>query len=171
MFSLNFPPHRGIHPPRLRNTKIIIRWRDAAKNMSSVKLIVPEDNDVVINTVTKKRSPALGHVSRSHSIGLDWIFDVMERDNIEIKYVKTKFQIADMMTKGFTRKETWNSLCNLGAIGPATTQPSKVSQQNKGTPTGKISDRTRVISTTQYAYASRHDTVAFGPSVSRAGHC
>ena len=88
----------------------------------------------MIKIVTKKRSPAMRHVSRTHRIGLDWIFDVMERDNIEIKYVNTKFQIADMMTKAFTRKETWNSLCNLGAIGPATTQPSKVSQQNQGTP-------------------------------------
>ena len=47
------------------------------------------------------------HVSRSHRVALDWLFDRINLDtNIQVKYFDTKSQLADMLTKGtFTRDE------------------------------------------------------------------
>ena len=88
-------------------------------NLSDLKmrLIVCEDNEVVIKIVSKQRSMALRHVSRTHRVCLDWTFEVMQSETVSMRYVNTKFQIADMMTKAFTKKDTWNTLLELSAIG------------------------------------------------------
>ena len=54
------------------------------------------------------------HVSRSHRVALDWLFDRINLDpEIQIKYIHTKNQLADILTKGnFTRNE-WNHLLCL----------------------------------------------------------
>ena len=56
----------------------------------------------------------MGHVSRTHRVALDWLFDRINLDpKIQIKYVDTKNQLADILTKGnFTRDER-NHLLNL----------------------------------------------------------
>ena len=83
-----------------------------------MRLIVCEDNEAVIKLVMKKRSMALRHVTRTHRIGLDWIFQVMQNPNIALRYVNTKQQIADMMTKAVTKKELWVNLLMLSGIQP-----------------------------------------------------
>ena len=47
------------------------------------------------------------HVSRTHKVAQDWSFVRINLDSkIQIKYVDTKNQLADMLTKGsFTREE------------------------------------------------------------------
>ena len=54
------------------------------------------------------------HVSRTHRVALDWSFDRINLDpKIQIKYIDTKNQLADMLTKrNFTRDE-WNHLLCL----------------------------------------------------------
>ena len=77
-------------------------------------LYVFEDNEAVIKMITKGRSPTMRHVSRTHSVALDWLFDRIKLDRkIQIKYIDTKNQFADIVTKGnFTRGE-WNHLLCL----------------------------------------------------------
>ena len=74
-------------------------------------LYVFEDNEAVIKMIFKGRSPKMRHVSRTHRVALDWLFDRINLDpKIRIKYIDTKNQLADMLTKGnFTRGE-WNHL-------------------------------------------------------------
>ena len=74
-------------------------------------LYVFEDNEAVIKMITKGRSPTMRHVSRTHIVALDWLFDRINLDpKIQIKYIDTKNQLADILTKGnFTRNE-WNHL-------------------------------------------------------------
>ena len=52
------------------------------------------------------------HVSRLHRVALDWLFDRINLDQkIQVKYVDTKHQLADILTKGnFTRDECNNLL-------------------------------------------------------------
>ena len=38
-------------------------------------LYVFEDNDAVIKMIIKGRSPTMRHVSRTHRVALDWLFD------------------------------------------------------------------------------------------------
>ena len=72
-------------------------------------LYVFEDNEAVIKMIIKGRSPAMRHVSRTHRVALDWLFDGINLDSkIQIKYIDTKNQLADILTKGnFTRDESF----------------------------------------------------------------
>ena len=77
-------------------------------------LFVFEDNEAVIKMIIKGRSPTLRHVSRTHRVALDWLFDRINLDpRIQIKYIDTKTQLADILTKeNFTRDE-WNHMLSL----------------------------------------------------------
>ena len=64
-------------------------------------LYVFEDNEAVIKMIIKGKSPTMRHVSRTHRVAFDWLFDRINLDpNIQIKYIDTKNQLADMLTKG-----------------------------------------------------------------------
>ena len=66
-------------------------------------LYVFEDNEAVIKMTMKGRSPTLRHVSRTHRVALDWFFDRINLDpKIQIKYIDTKNQLADILTKGIS---------------------------------------------------------------------
>ena len=79
-----------------------------------VLLYASEDNGAVIKMIIKGRSPTLRQLSRTHRVALDWLFDRIKLDSkIQIKYIDTRNQIADILTKGnFTRHE-WNHLLCL----------------------------------------------------------
>ena len=54
-------------------------------------LYVFEDNEAVIKMIIKGRSPTMRHVSRTHRVALDWLFDRVNLDSkIQIKYIDTK---------------------------------------------------------------------------------
>ena len=54
-------------------------------------LYVFEDNEAVIKMIIKGRSPTMRHVSRTHRVALDWLFDRINLDpKIQIKYIDTK---------------------------------------------------------------------------------
>ena len=67
-------------------------------------LYVFEDNEAVIKM----------HVSRTHRVALDWLFDRINLDpKIQIKYIDTKNQLADILTKGNFTRDEWNHLLTL----------------------------------------------------------
>ena len=77
-------------------------------------LYVFEDNEAVIKMIMKSRSPTMRHVSRTHRVALDWLFDRINLDpKIQIKYIDTKNQLADILTKGNFTREEWNHLLTL----------------------------------------------------------
>ena len=77
-------------------------------------LYVFEDNEAVIKMIIKGRSPTLRHVSRTHRVALDWLFDRINLDSkIQIKNTDTKNQLADMLTKGNFTLDEWNHLLCL----------------------------------------------------------
>ena len=81
------------------------------KNMDSVPsnvqflrqealLYVFEDNEAVIKMIIEGRSPTMRHVSRTHRVALDWLFDRINLDSkIKIKYIDTKNHLTDIWTK------------------------------------------------------------------------
>ena len=98
---------------RLKPHKKIYVMKDIDSVLSNVQsarqgalLYVFEDNDAVIKMIIKGRSPTMRHVSRTHRVALDWLFDRINLDpKIQIKYIDTKSQLADILTKGnFTRR-------------------------------------------------------------------
>ena len=77
-------------------------------------LYVFEDNEAVIKMIMKGRSPTMRHVSRTHRVALDWLFDRIDLDpKIQIKYIDTKNQLADILTKGNFTRDEWNHLLTL----------------------------------------------------------
>ena len=77
-------------------------------------LYVFEDNEAVIKMIIKGRSPTMRHVSRTHRVALDWLFDRINLDSkIQIKYIDTKNQLADILTKGNFTRDEWNHLLSL----------------------------------------------------------
>ena len=53
-------------------------------------------------------------VSRTHRVALDWLFDRIHLEpKIHIKYVDTKNQLADMLTKESFSRDEWNHLLRL----------------------------------------------------------
>ena len=77
-------------------------------------LYVFEDNEAVIKMIIKGRSPTMRHVSRTHRVALDWLFDRINLDpKIQIKYIGTKNQLADILTKGSFTRDEWNHLLCL----------------------------------------------------------
>ena len=63
-------------------------------------LCVFEDKEAVIKMIIKGRSPTMRHVSRTHRIALDWLFDRINLDpQIQIKYIDTKNQLADIFNQ------------------------------------------------------------------------
>ena len=77
-------------------------------------LYVFEDNEAVIKMIITGRSPTMRHVSRTHRVALDWLFDKINLDpKIQIRHIDSKHQAADILTKrSFTRDE-WNNLLHL----------------------------------------------------------
>ena len=66
-------------------------------------LYIFEDNEAVIKMIIKGRSTTMRHVSRTHRVALDWLFGRINLDTkIQIKYIDTKNQLADILTKGIS---------------------------------------------------------------------
>ena len=73
-----------------------------------------EDNEAVIKMIIKGWSLSMRHVSRTHRVALDWWFDRINLDpKIQIKYIDTKNQLADILTKGNFTRDEWNHLLCL----------------------------------------------------------
>ena len=111
-------------------------------NVQSVRqealLYVFEDNEAVIKMIIKGSSPTMRHVSRTHRVALDWLFDRINLDSkIQIKYIDTKKQLADILTKGNFTRDEWNHLLKLFNIShfnstACTAAMAKRAQQGSG---------------------------------------
>ena len=101
-------------------------------------LYVFEHNEAVIKMIIKGRIPTMRHVSRTHRVALDWLFDRINLDSkIQIKYIDTKNQLADILTKGNFTRDEWNHLLYLFNIShfsstACTAAMAKRAQQESG---------------------------------------
>ena len=81
---------------------------------SSAMLSVFEDNEVVIKVIIKGRSPQWGMFHEPTELlwngcltGLIWT------QKIQIRYIDTKHQLGDMLTKGNFTRDEWSNLLHL----------------------------------------------------------
>ena len=73
-----------------------------------------EDNEAVNKMIIKGRSPTMRRVSRTHRVAQDWLFDRINLDSeIQIWYIDTKHQLADILTKGIFTRDDWDNLLHL----------------------------------------------------------
>ena len=105
-----------------------------------------EDNEAVITMIMKGRSPTMRHVSRTHRVALDWLFDRINLyPKIQIKYIDTKNQLADILTKGNLTRDEWNHLLNFNISHMSSTAciaaMAKRAQQESGE--GRVTAKSR----------------------------
>ena len=137
-------PDNDVHKRHKSHKKIdVMKDIDSVpSNVQSARqealLYVFEDNEAVIKMIIKGRSPTMRHVSRTHRVALDWLFDRINLDSkIQIKYIDTKNQLADILTKGNLTRDEWNHLLCLFSIShfsstACTAAMAKRSQQDSG---------------------------------------
>ena len=64
--------------------------------------------------IVKGRSPTMRHMSKTHRNALVWLFDRINLDpNIQIRYIDTKYHLADMLTEWNFTRDDWNNLFHL----------------------------------------------------------
>ncbi len=74
-------------------------------------LYVFEDNEAGIKMNINGRSPTMRHVSRTHRVALDWLFDRINLESkIHIKHLDSKNQLADILTKGNFTRDEWKAM-------------------------------------------------------------
>ena len=74
----------------------------AHSSQGESQLYIFEDNEAGIKMIINGRSPTMRHVSRTHRVALDWLFDRINLDSkIQIRYIDTKHQLADILTKSW----------------------------------------------------------------------
>ena len=146
-------PECDIHKHHKSQEKIdVMKDIDAVpSNIQSARqeafLYVFEDNEAVIKMIIKGRSPTMRHVSRTHRVALDWLFDRINLDSkIQIKYIDTKNQLADILTKGNFTRDEWNHLLTLFNISHFSSTAclaamAKRAQQNSGE--GRVTAKSR----------------------------
>ena len=137
-------PDSDVHKRHKSHKKIdVMEDIDSAlSNVQSARqealLYVFEDNEAVIKMIIKGRSPTMRHVSRTHRVALDWLFDRINLDSkIQIKYIDTKNQFADILTKGNFTRDEWNHLLSLFNVShfsstACTAAMAKRAQQESG---------------------------------------
>ena len=90
----------------------------ARLSSGAAELYVFEDNEAVIKMCIKGRSPTLRYVPRTHRVDLDWLFERIKYDpGVNLKYVGTGEQLADLLTKASFTIAKWNILLKLHQIG------------------------------------------------------
>ena len=78
------------------------------------QLYIFEDNEAVIKMIIEGSSPAMRHVSRTHRVALDLLFDSINLDpKVQIKFVESQNQLADILTEGSFTRDEWHNLLHL----------------------------------------------------------
>ena len=112
-----------------------------------VPLVIMEDNEAVIKILIKGRSNALRHLHRTHRINIDWLFEIIKQENIIIRYVNTKYQLADICTKAFTAAGDWDRLMSLCQLRKTGIKLSTAAARRKRGTRGKSGMRNAMIVT------------------------
>ena len=110
-------------------------------------LYVFEDNEAVIKMIIKGRSLTMRHVSRTHRVALDWLFDRINLDSkVQIKYIDTKNQLADISTKGNFTRDEWNHLfClfNVSHFSPTVSSVAMAKRSQKDSGEERVTAKSR----------------------------
>ena len=72
------------------------------------------------------------HVSRTHRVALDWLVDRINLDSkIQIKYIDTKNQLSDILTKGISHVMSGIICCACSILAISALQLATLRWQNE----------------------------------------
>ena len=73
----------------------------------AVKMQFLEDNQAAIRILTTGKSPALRHLDRTHRVSLAWLWETFKDGHLDLIYINSEKEAADIFTKAFTDKDKW----------------------------------------------------------------
>ena len=79
-----------------------------------VTLRVKEDNQATIKVLKKGYSQKLAHVKRTHKVNLGSVHEGIEEHGVQLEYVESAKQAADIFTKDLTPAKWPNAIWLLG---------------------------------------------------------
>ena len=89
----------------------------AADAVSAYTQVKMEDASTLLRIpkmMMKGRSPTMRHVSGPHRVAQNWLFDRMNLDcDVQIRYIDSKHQLAEILTKGNSTRDEWDNLLHL----------------------------------------------------------
>ena len=74
--------------------------------------VFEQDNQATVLVSKAGYSPKLRYVNRTHKINVASIKECLERENMDIRYINTNLQVADVFTKQLT-PDKLEMLCSL----------------------------------------------------------
>ena len=93
---------------------LILFPSDVNSSRKEALLKIFEDNEAVIKMIMKGRSLTMRHVSRTHRVALDWLFDRINLDSkIQIKYTIPKTYSQTFWQREISPRHEWNHLLCL----------------------------------------------------------
>ena len=73
-----------------------------------------EDNTATIAIIRSGRNPQLRHLGRTHDVSVKWLSDTFRKEHqIELGYIASKEQCADIFTKAFEDVTRWEPALSL----------------------------------------------------------
>ena len=110
--------HAQAKTQKVKRRQKVDQWSDVEdvptntfSSHNESQLCIFEDNEAVIKMIMKWRSLTMRHVSRTHRVAHDLFFDrIKVEPKIQIKYVNTKNEFADLLTKDSFTRDEWNHL-------------------------------------------------------------
>ena len=76
-------------------------------------LIVHEDNQAMIRVIETGKNPTMHDLHRTHRVSVAWLHEVFSEDQLRLVYEVSAKMCADIFTKGFTEKTSWEAACLL----------------------------------------------------------
>ena len=98
----------------------------SAADINSLKASFPEfyqvkfleDNQATITVMSTGSSASMRHMNKTQNINFKWLKQQFECKQFDLLNVGTSFQVADILTKPFTRPALWLHAIHLIGIGP-----------------------------------------------------
>ena len=98
----------------------------SAADLNSLKASFPEfyqvkfmeDNQATITVMSTGSSASMRHMNKTQNINFKWLKQQFECKQFDLINVGTGHQVADILTKPFTRPALWLHAINLIGIGP-----------------------------------------------------
>ena len=87
-----------------------------------------EDNQATITVMSTGSSASMRHMNKTQNINFKWLKQQFECKQFDLLNIGTSFQVADILTKAFTRPALWLHAIQLIGIGP-----TKVEEAARGT--------------------------------------
>ena len=74
----------------------------------------------MIEIVRTGRNLTIRQISKTHGVAISWLHELYEDRDVRMRYISTSMMAADIFTKEFTVRATWETLCQQCNIVPST---------------------------------------------------